>query len=334
MITIRSKFNWIVLALVSLSIISCEESPIDTPDPEPETKLVFTPVDVQSSSWLKAVQFIDQSTGWVVGWNETILSTKDGGSTWDVVESKSLSQYNDLHFSDAQTGIIVGKSVSPNGALIKRTTNGGLSWVDEIIEEGSGINACEVVGNKAFVVGENGLMYRSVDSGSSWVKIDVGTEANLTDICAIDENNLWLCGSHGVIMQSTDGGQHWLASNVDENVWFQSIDFTDESRGLAVTAGGEAKVFYTENKGSSWNIILTTPLDYINTVSFVDENKAFIGGNNSEGYYTDRIITSWSDIEFTDATEINNIYFIDNTTAWAVGINGYVAKLEELTVTP
>jgi photosystem II stability/assembly factor-like uncharacterized protein len=334
MITFKSKFIWIILAFVSLSIVSCEETTIDTPDPEPETTLVFSPVDVQTSSWLKAVQFIDESTGWIVGWNETILSTTDGGSKWDVVESKSLSQYNDLHFNDSQNGIIVGKSVSPNGALVKKTTNGGLSWIDNIIEEGSGINACEVKGNMAIVVGENGLLYRSIDGGNSWVKIDLGTEANLTDVCAIDENNLWLCGSNGVIMQSTDGGLHWLASDVDETVWFQSIDFTDESRGLAVTSGGQAKIYYTENKGSSWNVIHTTALDYVNTVNFVDENTAFVAGNNSKGYYSDRIITSWNEIDFTDATEVNDIYFVNNTNGWAVGINGYVSKFEEITVTP
>ena len=59
-------------------------------------------------------------TGYVVGWNGTILVTTDGGTNWTSEVSGTSHCLNSVFFTDALTGYDVGDS-----GIILKTTNGG-----------------------------------------------------------------------------------------------------------------------------------------------------------------------------------------------------------------
>ncbi|MEJ2507086.1 MAG: YCF48-related protein, partial [Ignavibacteriaceae bacterium] len=78
-----------------------------------------------NSSDLYSVNFIDESIGWIVGDNNTILKTTDGGETWITLTTGTEGYRNySCYFTDINNGYVVGNS------RIRKTTDGGISWSD------------------------------------------------------------------------------------------------------------------------------------------------------------------------------------------------------------
>jgi hypothetical protein len=80
---------------------------------------------------LWSVSFTDTEFGTIVGGDRysgpgIILRTTDGGATWEQKTSGTINTLHSVSFTDANTGTVVGK-----GGTILRTTNGGISFVDE-----------------------------------------------------------------------------------------------------------------------------------------------------------------------------------------------------------
>jgi photosystem II stability/assembly factor-like uncharacterized protein len=75
---------------------------------------------------LLSVYFINSTTGWTVGRDETILKTIDGGNNW-ISQFFGLSiNYESVYFSDSNTGWIVGSY----GSILK-STDGGNNWTSQ-----------------------------------------------------------------------------------------------------------------------------------------------------------------------------------------------------------
>lgn len=74
---------------------------------------------------LHSIWFSSNSTGWIVGDDETLLKSTDGGNSWAVASppSGSSSHLYDIQFTDADHGWIIGFLDN------FYTTDGGNTWV-------------------------------------------------------------------------------------------------------------------------------------------------------------------------------------------------------------
>ena len=152
---------------------------------------------VPTSVSLTALRFVDALRGWAVGHAGVILHTTDGGETWvRQADGRSLAQAAlnaaartpgdalarsaqqlvddgadkpllDLHFYDAQRGIVAGAY-----GLCFETTDGGKTWhsaMDRIANpKALHINAMRADGNSLYLAGEQGLLLRSDDQGRTF----------------------------------------------------------------------------------------------------------------------------------------------------------------------
>jgi len=76
--------------------------------------------------------FMNESNGWVIGSLNgyvEIYQTNNGGITWSKRTSEQTGYYHKIAFANSNTGWLVG------GSVILKTTNGGVSFVEEEIEE-------------------------------------------------------------------------------------------------------------------------------------------------------------------------------------------------------
>ena len=55
-----------------------------------------------------------------------------------------------------------------------------------------------------------GKIFRTTNSGATWIPYNVGVGRNLYDIFFVDKLNGWAVGASGTIVASTDGGNSWF----------------------------------------------------------------------------------------------------------------------------
>ncbi|AWM91987.1 hypothetical protein DJ564_14740 [Pseudomonas sp. 31-12] len=172
----------------------------------------WTQAKVPTRQLLTSVFFVDDKHGWAVGHDAQVLASEDGGVTWtkQFEDLKRESPLLDVWFQDVNSGFAVGAY----GALMA-TTDGGKHWEDvsdrldnEDQYHLNGIAAVKDAG--LFIVGEQGSMFRSVDWGQTWEKLEGPYEGSLFGVIGTAQANTLLAyGLRGNLFRSTDFGTTW-----------------------------------------------------------------------------------------------------------------------------
>ncbi|MFQ5676482.1 MAG: WD40/YVTN/BNR-like repeat-containing protein, partial [bacterium] len=150
---------------------------------------------------LRDAYFINKNLGWVVGVNNTILHTEDGGrnNSW-VVQQRNASSDDLLGvwFISAQIGWAVGE----NG-LILRTINGGQIWEPQPAVTNVTLNKVSFIDSlNGVIVGANGLILHTKDGGKTWPNEGGGIETILNDVYYVNLENAWAIGDNGTLLYS------------------------------------------------------------------------------------------------------------------------------------
>jgi len=104
----------IILSLLVISIYGCQDDPVIGSIPVPGTPHQTNPYDwslqyTEVFVDLKDVFFVDQSAGWVVGDNNTILSTTMSGNTWPQAPINDFpGNFRSVHMISENKGWITG----------------------------------------------------------------------------------------------------------------------------------------------------------------------------------------------------------------------------------
>jgi len=216
----------------------------------------WTQADVPTRAMLTGVWLHDERLGWAVGHDETILRTRDGGATWELVHSVPENERPllDVWFRDADHGFAVGAY----GAFLV-TADGGESWQERRIGEddfhlnqiaaaadgtlylaaeagnayrsddggeswsplatpydGSYFGVLPLADGAVLLYGLRGHLYRSEDRGATWAAIPTGTEATLMAGIELDDARVLVAGLAGVLLRSGDGGRSFAAETFDD----------------------------------------------------------------------------------------------------------------------
>jgi photosystem II stability/assembly factor-like uncharacterized protein len=108
--------------------------------------------------------------------------------------------------------------------------------------------------NTGYVVGEAGIILKSIDGGLSWQSVSVPSSTTWYDVFVFDQFNVVAVGSGGAILRTSDGGNNWttLQSGVTDELF--SVSFTGN---FGICGGGSQTILYSTDSGSSWNIAQT-----------------------------------------------------------------------------
>jgi photosystem II stability/assembly factor-like uncharacterized protein len=168
---------------------------------------------------LTAVYFVDDSYGWAVGHDETILNSVDGGETWTRSHFAPEAQQPllDLWFANRVSGIAVGAY----GAYFT-TNDGGRHWSsakfsppqeaaanEEDVPQDYHLNRIVGVGNRLYVAAEGGKLYRSDDRGATWRMLPSPYEGSFFGLVPIRGDGLLAFGLRGNLFRSADAGETW-----------------------------------------------------------------------------------------------------------------------------
>ena len=245
----------------------------------------WTQASVPTKQMLTAVFFIDETHGWAVGHDAQILATTDAGSTW-VKQFEDLeleAPLLDIWFKDRSNGYAVGAY----GALLE-TTDGGANWEDVSDrmdnEDAYHLNAIvEVKDSGLFVVGEQGVMFRSPDWGQTWETLEGPYEGSLFGALGANESATLLAyGLRGHLFRSTDFGSTWQSISLNtENNGPLEFGLADGSRladGSIVVVGHGGTVLKSTDNGQTFTVTNRTDRLSLAGVAAMDNGNLILVG--------------------------------------------------------
>lgn len=219
--------------------------------------------DVPLQTTLTSVFFIDSSQGWAVGHDATILSTKDGGLSWQIQQYKPELEKPllDIVFKSPLEGIAIGAY-----GLFFRTLDGGKTWQNEFheeflmpddveyladlkqedeeayLDEASSIlphfNRLVIDGRTLYMVGEIGLIAKSNNFGKSWQLFDEIYQGSFFDMARTTQGNLLVAGLRGHVYRSLKNGTPWQQRQTNTTALINDIVLTDDERIFLLASNG------------------------------------------------------------------------------------------------
>lgn len=260
-----------------------------------------------SGEYYLGLDFIDANNGWLVGDEQVVMRTYNGGATW-VEQHRNADNYalSKIQMWSTTRGWAVGNggAHAGSGAAILATTD-GINWAPQAEPPYIGV---------------------------------------LEDLCFVSSTEGWAVGSGSDIIHTSNGGATWTMANggvptgVDD-IWFNGVDFADSSNGWAVgedyyvqpASSYWASIYRTSNGGSTWTSALparTFIAGSFHGVDFIAPSGLWACGEDTTLPYGQRgMIWHSNDSGLTWARQtvpantdtLNAIHFVTADLGWAVG---------------
>jgi photosystem II stability/assembly factor-like uncharacterized protein len=198
--------------------------------------------EVPVRSTLTGVHLHDESLGWAVGHDATILRTRDGGRTWQLLAyaPEELTPLLDVWFADASRGFAIGAY----GRFLA-TTDGGDAWTPvefvapphaaqaadadasddaarepeddfEVWDDDEGpldyhLNRIAAApSGRLFIAAEAGHVFRSDDGGTTWTSLPSPYAGSFFGVLPLEGDGVLVVGLRGHAFRSGDGGINWV----------------------------------------------------------------------------------------------------------------------------
>jgi photosystem II stability/assembly factor-like uncharacterized protein len=182
--------------------------------------------------------------------------------------------------------------------------------------------------DRAWAVGDRGLIVATADAGGSWTLQESGTFLPMYGIdfihaqvgFAVGGDSVGANSFANVVVKSTDGGQTWEGKSLPSLPGIlKAVHFVDEQNGWAVGEGGA--IIATHDGGESWSPQQSGVASELTSIDFVDATHGWAAGPGKVLLKTDDGGTRWI-TQFTFSSPIRQIDFIDRNRGWAVGDAG------------
>ncbi|MEM7129106.1 MAG: YCF48-related protein [Chloroflexota bacterium] len=267
---------------------------------------------------LSAVDFFDESHGWIVGhegtWPRGMLRSENGGRHWS---NMAGSGGNDVQFVSLLNGFIA----DDDGIIV--SIDGGYTWSQSYPAETAPtpqststpgvMNGLDFVNTThGWVVGNGGQIVHTNDGGTSWQTQDANTTNDLHAVDFVDVNTGWVIGGSGTIRHTADGGTTWQTQNSPLPLDLYGLFFLDNQTGWIGYPDGVLK---TTDGGTNWQKTGTGITFQVRSIHFLDENKGFLVAsdldNDSEFLRTIDGGETWEDVENIDWGRYRDVTFVN-----------------------
>jgi photosystem II stability/assembly factor-like uncharacterized protein len=272
---------------------------------------------------LSGLEFTSANAGVIVG--DTILSTTDGGKSWQALGRAigwhGLEEgFSAIHcFTDLEW-VGVGNSSF-------RTTDAGRTWLFDSLHTlysyGSVFWAVEFVGSTGLAAGANNSISLSLDRGASWSPVSpttYGPFALTYFSLAPAGTSAWVVGGgnpttqKGLITRTTNNGASWDTVLQTTNRVVTAISFANVAVGYAAADS----IYKTTDGGATWKAVHSLPAS-VRGMSFKDAAVGTLVASLGKIYRTVDGGANWTQQISNTLMDLWAVCFIDTSQGWAVG---------------
>lgn len=192
-----------------------------------------------------------------------------------------------------------------------------------------------------FAGGDLGLLKKTVDHGSTWTTLSLGSSNKIFAVHTYNQNTAFVCGVNGMISKTTNGGSNWTVQTSPAAFYYYDLDFINSSTGMSV--GDDGKAAFTANGGTNWiqaqlNVTPGAKLDYkvcdmidLNTWLVASADTQIVNNQFSYLHRTTNNGASYQNVYTMLGGLTNDVSFIylrvmTSTTIYAVSANGYFLR--------
>ena len=236
---------------------------------------VLGPVDTM----LTKTFFADESRGWSVGHDASIIATTDGGQHWTLQHFQPSADRPlfDVYFRNANEGIAIGAY-----GMFLRTTDGGKSWSKQFLDSLLPVEDREYLqelketsiedyeyeqasilphfnrliplsGNRLMLVGELGLIALSDDFGATWRRLPEIYPGSFFTALEASPGTLLVGGLRGNLYRSADNGENWQAVSLPDAATINSL-YRDE-KGYIYLVNNSGTLLRSDDQGQSFELV-------------------------------------------------------------------------------
>jgi len=205
----------------------------------------------ENNIFMNCVLFLDSLNGWMGGSPHAIVSTNDGGQSWQpaTVDTSTLAFFPvlNIQFYNENYGYACGGRFDIAG-VTWRTSNGGETWyaippdqapADEVhqLHLFDSITVMGAGGDPDFGYGVG--MLNTVDGGYNWFYNELNIQGNAYDLAFRNETDAWApLGPGQKMIYSQDAGLSWNEIPTPESMAIYKLHFPDSLHGFAVGRNG------------------------------------------------------------------------------------------------
>lgn len=272
---------------------------------------------VPTSVTLTSVQFPLPAQGWAAGHAGIVLTTKDGGETWErqldgivaahlafeaakanlerlgpddeggkqqldaaqsLVNDGADKPFLDLYFKNEKEGIAVGAY-----GLFFHTKDGGQTWTPRMgrIDNPKGLHfyTIQMVGNSIYMAGEQGVFYVSKDAGESFKRIETPYRGSFFTSTVSSSGELLIAGLRGNAYWYDGQSEVFTQIDVPAPVSF-SAAFTGPD-GIMLLANQAGKIFSYCKQSKKLCAVEAPPMMQVASFTQIGDGKlitASVGG--------------------------------------------------------
>ncbi|GJQ31679.1 MAG: hypothetical protein HBSAPP04_05180 [Ignavibacteriaceae bacterium] len=274
--------------------------------------------------------FTSPSNGFAGSESGVIYRTTNAGNTWTSLQTATNLTFNSISFSGQLNGIAVA-GIAAGGSEL-RTTNGGNSWQN--VNTGSFSSFYDLAwvnSNNTLLVGVEGNIYKSTDSGVTWLSKNRNQiTRNINSIFFIDREKGWIAAQGGNIFKTVDGGLNWMPSFSGGTTHFKQVQFVDELNGYAVGlewfANRYSMILKTKDGGITWDTVFHRNQIPLYNIHFLNERTGWAVGWYSQIFKTTDGGQTWVDKSLSQWYDFYSVKFYDELTGYAAGYPGLIFK--------
>jgi photosystem II stability/assembly factor-like uncharacterized protein len=356
----RSLLVPVAAAVLTAAIavpVGAQPAPVVAGTPPPPR---VTALASPATALIQAVHAVDSLVVWASGHRGTVLRSRDGGHTWERLETPAgdTLEFRDVHAANADTAWILSAGEGTK-SRIYRTTNGGASWTLQFINRDSAaFYDCLSFGN-----GSTGVAYgdasqrrtnvlRTDDGGNTWRLLSPSVVPSplpgegafaASGLCVVhaDANTVFIAtGAPGSrLFRSRDAGRTWSTENTPfargVAAGLSGLSFASAQRGIAVagdmnrlrTDSAQAVVGITTDAGRTWAMRRRPPLPGalagVTWVPAAGPGVAVVVGFGG-AFYTDDEGWTWH----TLTTDVTTGVSASGRHVWIGGAKGMLWRVE------